>query len=125
MKKVTIIIFLVLTMSSCYKTISIDGFDKEKWVNNLTACSSYRNDISTLLLDNEGVILKSTQNEVESLLGKASEHELYERNQKFFHYRLSPPDSCGQEETLKYLSIRFNAMGRANQVQVMLREANK
>ncbi len=100
----------------------MDGFDKEKWVNYAQDCSQYRLEISDLIVENQEVILKGTQNEVESLLGKAKEHELYNRNQKYFHYRLTPPSECGDYEAVEYLSIRFNAIGRANLVQVMLRD---
>lgn len=121
MNKLLSLLFL-LTLTSCYKTLSIDGFDKEQWVNANKECSIYRQDIVDLIIENQNVILEGTQNEVESLLGKAKEHELYDRNQKFFHYRLTPPDTCGNYETINFLSIRFNAIGRANLVQVMMRE---
>ena len=120
--KNSLFIFGLLLLSSCYKTLTIDGFDKERWVNYKSDCSTYRLDISDLIIKNQDILLKGTQNEVESLLGKAGEHELYERNQKFFHYRLTPPDTCDRYETVKYLSVRFNAIGRVNLVQVMLRE---
>lgn len=120
--KNSLFILSLLLLSSCYKTLTIDGFDKERWINYKSDCSTYRIDIANLIIKNQDVLLKGTQNEVESLLGKAAEHELYERNQKFFHYRLTPPDACGEQETVKYLSVRFNAIGRVNLVQVMLRE---
>lgn len=116
------VIFLV---SGCYNQLSLDGFDKEKWVNYEKDCSNYRLEIADYVVENQEVLLEGTQNEVENLLGKAREHELYERNQKFFHYRLTPPDECGEYEALSYLSIRFNAIGRANLVQIMLREPQK
>lgn len=117
-------ILLSLSLSSCYKSLTMDGFEKEKWLAS-EACSTYRLDISDLIIENQEVLLNGTQNEVESLLGKAKEHELYNRNQKFFHYRLTPANECGDYEAIKYLSIRFNAIGRANLVQIMLRDANK
>lgn len=115
---------LSVMFSSCYKKISLDGFEKDKWDKYQLNCSTYRLAIAEHLIDNQHVLLEGTQNEIESLLGQAAEHELYERNQKFFHYRLTPPDSCNHYEAISYLSIRFNAMGRANLVQVMLREVN-
>ena len=116
------LILLVLIATSCYQTLTIDGLDRAKWVQALDGCNSYRLDIVDLIEENQDVILEATQNEVESLLGQPEEHELYGRNQKFFHYRLTPNDSCGSYQSIKFLSIRFNAIGRANLVQVMLRE---
>ena len=122
MKNIFFILSIAFLSSSCYKTISVDGFDKDRWLQSRNECDPYREEISDLLIENQEILLESTQNEIESLLGQASEHELYQRNQKFFHYRLTPLDSCGSYETVKYLSVRFNAIGRANLVQVMLRE---
>lgn len=119
--KNSLLLIGLLILSSCYKTLSIDGFDTEQWSSE-EVCSTYRLDNADLIMENQDILLKGTQNDVESLLGKASEHELYQRNQKFFHYRLTPADTCGTYETIKYLSVRFNAIGRANLVQVMLRE---
>ncbi len=115
---------VVLYGTSCYKSLSLDGFDKNKWLTTRAECDSYRITISDHIIENQDVLLEATQNEVESLLGQAEEYELYRRNQKFFHYRLSPPSECGKLEAISYLSIRFNAIGRANLVQVMLREPN-
>lgn len=116
-----VFICLLIFLSSCYKQLELDGFNKEKWIN-ADECSEYRLQIADFIVANEEVLLEGTQNEIESLLGQADEHELYQRNQKFFHYRLTPKAECGDYPTLSFLSIRFNAIGRANLVQVMLRE---
>lgn len=117
------ILLLSVIVTGCYKQLEMEGFDKDQWLNT-DSCSEYRMVISDHIITNQDILLEATQNEVESLLGQAKEHELYERNQKFFHYRLTPPDECGDYEALSYLSIRFNAIGRANLVQIMLREPN-
>ena len=124
MKKLFLTYLACISLTSCYKQISLDGFDMEKWKAFETDCNQYRLDIADYIIENQEVLLESTQNEVESLLGKATEHELYQRNQKFFHYRLTPPDNCGDYDAISYLSIRFNAIGRTNLVQIMLREPN-
>lgn len=121
MKKYLLPLYFVI-LSSCYKTLEMDGFDKVQWRNHEKDCSTYRMEIIDHILENKSILLEATQNEVESLLGAPREHELYQRNQKFFHYRLTPLDECGEHETISYLSIRFNAIGRANLVQVMLRD---
>ena len=121
MRKAILLLTLV-SLTSCYKTLEMEGFDKLQWANYEQECSMYRQDVANLIIEKQEVILKGTQNEVESLLGKAKEHELYSRNQKFFHYRLTPPDKCGVADVIQYLSVRFNAIGRANLVQIMLRE---
>lgn len=122
MKKTAILFFFSLITSACYQQVTLDGFDKEKWVKNANRCDNYRLDMSTLLLENKDILLEKTQNEVESLLGKAAEHELYQRNQKYFHYRLTPPGHCGNQAVRAYLSIRFNALGRSNLIEMTYRE---
>lgn len=122
MKRSALLLLSILILSSCYKRLDLEGFDKEQWKNYTTDCSTYRLDIVDHIIANEDLLLEGTQNEIESLLGQAQEHELYERNQKFFHYRLTPADSCGTYEVKSFLSVRFNAIGRANLVQVMLRD---
>ncbi len=118
-----ILILLLFVLSSCYKTLELDDFDKNEWVSFKTTCTEYRLEKIDLLIENKEVLLESTQNGIESLLGAPEEHELYERNQKFFHYRLTPFDTCStKSKPVRFLSIRFNAVGRANDIQVMFRE---
>lgn len=118
-----LLLFVLCFLSSCYKTLRLEGFDTPKWKDAGKKCSEYRLTSVDLLIKNQELILESTQNEVESLLGAADEHELYARNQKFFHYRLTPSDSCDfDSHSLNFLSVRFNALGRASNVQVMIRE---
>lgn len=110
-------------LSTCYEKLELQDFNKEDWKSFRTNCTEYRLAKADLLIENKELLLESTQPEIESLLGQAEEHELYERNQKFFHYRLTPRDTCANTtDTVKYLSIRFNAIGRASEVQVMVRE---
>ncbi len=121
MKSIFQILVLVM-LSSCYKTLEINDFDKNEWVSFKTNCTEYRLQKINLITENRQLLLESTQNEIESLLGSPEEHELYGRNQKFFHYRLTPPDTCvNSTDPVKFLSVRFNALGRANEVQVMTR----
>ena len=127
MKQLRFILLLAVLgiNTSCYKKLNLEGFDEVQWTNYTSSCDSYRLEIADYIVENQSLLLEGTQNEIESLLGQPEEHELYQRNQKYFHYRLNPPDSCGQYEALSFLSIRFNAIGRANLVQVMLREPNQ
>lgn len=123
--KTPLLLITVFMLSSCYKTLELDGFDTPQWKEAGKECSEYRLTSVDMLIENQALILESTQNEVESLLGAADEHELYARNQKFFHYRLTPADSCEfKSNSLKFLSVRFNAIGLASDVQVMIREVD-
>ncbi len=116
------LIFLTFFFISCYKQLEMGGFEKNKWTSYSTDCSMYRVNIAPKIIKNKEILLESTQNEIESILGNPQEHELYKRNQKNFYYRLTPPTDCGNFEIVQYLSIRFNGLGRANLVQVISRE---
>ena len=52
------------------------------------------------------------------LLGRADQNELYKRNQKFYYYLLEPGKSCGVNMESRKLSVRFNATGRAKEIEV-------
>lgn len=113
---------VLIIFSSCYKQLKMEGFDKSEWVKYQKECTDYRLTIVDHIIENQSVLLEGNQNNVESLLGKADEHELYNRNQKFFHYKLNPSKECGHYEVDSFLSIRFNAIGRANLIEVTQRE---
>lgn len=114
------IIYLLLTilLSSCYPKIRIDGFSKEKWSAAFENCESSKVQLALLIIENENALLGKGQAEVKQLLGQPSEHELYRRNQKFFHYVLVPSDTCGNIKVQKNLSILFDALDRAKEVMI-------
>ncbi|MEM6829104.1 MAG: hypothetical protein AAF551_01220 [Bacteroidota bacterium] len=122
MKKITFVILVVFAFTSCYQKAAMEGFDQNQWLAFTQDCSDYRLKIADHVLKNSAALLESNQNEIEGLLGAPTEHELYTRNQKFFHYRLTPMDSCGSYGPVKFLSIRFNAIGRANELELVMRE---
>lgn len=121
-KKAGSILAFTFLLTACGNAIKIDGFDTQKWIDSSQACNNYRADKAPLILNNKEKLLAKTQNEIERLLGKAEEHELYTRNQKFFHYRISQPNNCSETNNPEYLSVRFNAIGRAQEVQMVIRE---
>ncbi len=103
----------VVSLTACYQTPEIDGFDQAKWTESLENCDGYRTEITALLLEKKSELISKNQNEVKALLGSAGRHELFERGQKFFYYQLD----C---DRTKELSIRFDAMGRVKELQVVL-----
>jgi len=100
---------------SCYTTPQVEGFDRQAW-ESAVSCDDDRLSEGRVLLAHEEQLLSSNQNEIQALLGSPSEHELYSRNQKFFYYDLRPV--C---DTLpgQRLSIRFDALGRVNEIQII------
>jgi outer membrane protein assembly factor BamE (lipoprotein component of BamABCDE complex) len=53
-----------------------------------------------------------------ALLGRPDQNELYSRNQKFYYYSLEPGKVCGMNSESKRLSVRFNATGRAKEIEL-------
>ena len=72
-----------MSLISCYPKIQVEGFDQSDWKNPLT-CDHNRMELAQLLIENQDEILGKGQAEIKSLLGQPEEHELYNRNQKFF-----------------------------------------
>ncbi|XOV94743.1 MAG: hypothetical protein ACFHWX_08565 [Bacteroidota bacterium] len=111
-------LLLSLIVYSCYKAPNIDGFNPATWKENIT-CATNRLPAAKVLLKHEGELLTLNQNEITELLGKPDEHELYSRNQKFFYYNLTAKcDSL----PIQRLSIRFDALGRANEINIFQME---
>ncbi len=117
-----ILLVLPLIFYACAQPASLEGFQPDRWREFTKECTDYRLNIAGHIIKHQEALLESNQNEIEALLGAPTEHELYKRNQKFFHYQLTPSDSCGSYASQKFISIRFNAIGLANEVQLVIRE---
>lgn len=64
-------------------------------------------------------LLTLREMQIVQLLGRPDGNELFERNQKFYTYNLTPGKNCEvQDSAAVQLEIRFNAMGIAKEVQV-------
>lgn len=111
--RTSLIVFSAL-LYSCYSTPTIEGFDPEEW-NQEINCESNRLGSARLLLTHEEELLALNQNEITALLGKPDEHELYDRNQKFFYFNLT--EKC-DSLPIQRLSFRFDALGRVNEINI-------
>ncbi len=112
MKNLILLLFVSSLFWGCYKTPEIEGFKTSGWKESLNNCDGYRMQSVNLIKGSEGDLVGKNQNEIKKLLGGPSKHELYDRNQKFFNYYLD----C---DKTKELVIRFNALGRVQEIQVI------
>ncbi len=103
---------ILLTFFSCYQAPVINDFDPTQWKSSLVNCNDYRINASEEIIEQKEKLLSKNQNEIVALLGNPEKHELFDRNQKFFFYQLD----C---EKTKELSLRFDALGRVREVQVI------
>ena len=99
-------------LGACYSPPAIEGFSSDKWENALTECDGYRISGADSILKNKEQLLLKNQNEIRELLGAPARHQLFSRNQKFFFYELD----CKKTTEL---SIRFDALGRVKELQVL------
>ena len=106
-------------LCSCYALPEIEGFDQEKW-KIAEPCSEYRIEAASLLEQNEPVLQGEIQKEIEYLLGKSPRHELGKRSEQFFFYPVTV--DCGDSIPNTSLSLRFDALGRVKEVQVVLED---
>lgn len=106
------IFFLFVT--ACSYRAEIDDFDGDAWKADLKGCNGQRSMLSAGLEDKSDDLIGLSQNQVKSVLGNPDQHELYKRNQKFFIYYIDCPADEGLPSS--YLQIRFNALGKSNEV---------
>lgn len=115
--KIHLLLVILLTLSGCYSIPEIPGFEKEGWQAALSDCSGNREEMATILVANEEKLLAEGQAEIKALLGQPEEHELYNRNQKFFYYDLS---KAGCQPIQRRLSVRFDALDRVKEVSIIV-----
>ncbi|MFY0605405.1 MAG: hypothetical protein JXR10_01750 [Cyclobacteriaceae bacterium] len=109
-------VLLVLGLSACYSIPDLEGFDRDSWNEN--ACDKPRSAQQDLIIMQKEKLYKEGQAEIKTLFGQPDEHELYNRNQKFFYYNLSSPE-CNQEGKKLRLSIKFDALDRVKEVLII------
>ncbi len=108
---------LLLLFSSCNQSIDLKNFDEIAWQDDKGACKNIRGEMRDNLENVKDQLKGLNQDEIVNVLGRPDENELYKRSQKFFIYHITPKTCDGQEfEQYTYLSIRFNATGRAKEV---------
>lgn len=110
-------IFLLLLFSCNHQKIEIENFNEEIWKKDYNGCERNRVSIAKILYGQREKLLNKSEKEILSSLGKPDKNELYNRNQKFYIYSISPNENCTDNpQKGAYLQIRFNALGRSNEV---------
>ena len=114
-----ILIFFTL---SCSKPLpTLEGIDRERWIEDKNACDNVRASMRAMLDEQKEKLLALDQMQIVKLLGRPDQNELSSRNQKFFYYFVEPGPDC--QSTLvaepERLAIRFNAMGLAKEVAIV------
>lgn len=109
------IVGFLITLQGCYSIPNIEGFDSAQWNKKLKSCNDNRLSQAEILIEQADKLYAEGEAEIKTLLGNPSEHELYERNQKFFYYNLTP-ENCPEG---RRLSVRFDALDRVKEVMII------
>ena len=120
MKKLYIILYLLVLLTSCGKNLpAFDNLDLELWKKDKDGCNGFRFETHEALKSNLEKLKGLSEMDIVNLLGSPDQNELYKRNQKFYTFFIQSSASCSHpvESPLK-LVIRFNAMGLAKEVTV-------
>ena len=114
----TLLIVAALLISCEKKLPRLDGVDLTLWKNDRQGCNGIRTTMLDSITGQKDELLGLSENAIMGLLGRPDVNELYRRNQKFYHYYLTPGPDCGLDPIATRLLIRFNALGLAKQVIV-------
>lgn len=120
MKKLIIPTLLLATFYSCTKSADLGDFDIEKWKSDPNGCNGVRVEMIEDLLKLKPNLLGLYQKKIIKALGQPESEELYERSQTYYFYYIDPSGKCNNEgiEDPRVLSIRFTALGIANEVNI-------
>ena len=112
----------LLFLCSCGKDIpNLKNIDIEKWKEDKNACLGNRLMMEASLQTEIAKLKGVSEMNIIELLGRPDENELYERNQKFYTYFISPGPACSAADSISHrLVLRFNAMGYAQLVSIQI-----
>ena len=109
---------LIMVTASCTSyTPELKGINLDEWKSDPNGCHGIRMTMKDAIDSQKEQLLRLDELQITETLGKPDEHELYKRNQKFYHYYISAGPACKMSENRPIrLTIRFNAMGLAKEV---------
>ena len=112
-------LFLIL-LTACGKPLpEFENMNLDAWKADKNGCSHEREKMIAALKEQKDKLKGLTEAEIIKLIGRPDQNELYKRNQKFFHYYIEASAKCDSaNKNSKRLSIRFNAMERAKEVEI-------
>ena len=119
LKQLSLYLFLISILWACDRPLPIlEGIDIIHWKNDKNGCRGDRVTMIKPLQEQTNKLKGLTEMQIIDLLGRPDQNELYSRNQKFYYYSLEPGKACGQGIEPRRLSVRFNAMGRAKEIEL-------
>lgn len=117
------LLFILFTQMGCSrkqkKTIRLQEFESELWIQDKNGCSGERMNLKDDLLSLKYNMRGLKTNDIEMYLGKPDAQELYDRSQRYYIYFIEPGPKCNSTvENPQALFIRFTAVGIANEFTI-------
>ncbi len=118
MQKLPHFSLVLILLMSCGKPIpQFEDIDLTQWKEDKFACKGIRQSTEESLAHQKEKLRGLSEADIIKLLGRPDHNELYKRNQKFYHYFITPAPECNSSMVgAKKMTIRFNAMGMAKEV---------
>lgn len=118
-RQLSLYLLLVSLVCACERPLpTLEGIDLSQWKNDKNGCAGQRVPMIQSLQEQKNKLQGLTEMQIIGLLGRPDQNELYSRNQKFYYYSLEPGKACGKDSESKRLSVRFNATGRAKEIEL-------
>lgn len=120
LKRITQYAWLSLLLWACNKPLPVlDNVDAARWKDDRNGCRGHRREMIEPIRLQKDKLLALKEMQIVELLGRPDANELYERNQKFYSYSITPSGSCLSADSMQVtLEIRFNAMGVSKEILV-------
>lgn len=117
MRKFLTLLSIGLFIACSNTTPELENMDTERWKNDRNACLGNRKEMLASLQAQKHKLLALKETQIVSLLGRPDNNELYERNQKFYYYHITPAPTCSTPDSVRVLlEIRFNALGYSKEI---------
>jgi hypothetical protein len=112
-------LLIFLALCACERPLpELHGMDLISWKKDKNGCGGKRTAQIEMLKGQKNKFQGLSEMQIIGLLGRPDQNELYKRNQKFYYYLLEPGKPCGTNIESRKLSVRFNALGLAKEIEV-------
>ena len=109
-----------LILSCTHIPENLDKIDSFEWASDKNGCLGLRLKSLKELEATKDQLKGLTQEQTINFLGKPDKKEIFKRRQQLFTYYISGSESCQDKKTSPvYLQIRFNALGKSDEVIVI------
>ncbi|NMM50432.1 hypothetical protein [Marinigracilibium pacificum] len=115
---------IIVLFSSCGNSVDIPNFDEELWINDQNGCTGDRLEMIDEVKLNKDLLIGLSTNELRKVLGRPDNIILYTRNQKYYHYYLTPGKQCqdatNNSEEGQKLIIKMSALDKVSNLEFPL-----